>query len=47
MNLEKATLQQLYYLARFSEYRYDSLLELDRRLHGGDYEIIRDTKKAG
>ncbi|MBB6446490.1 hypothetical protein HNR53_003149 [Bacillus benzoevorans] len=34
MNFKKATLQQLYYLARFTEYRYDSLFELDRRVYG-------------
>lgn len=32
MDLRKATLGQLYYLARHTKYRNDALLELDRRL---------------
>ncbi|SPU10991.1 Uncharacterised protein [Niallia circulans] len=32
MNLRKATLQQLYYLARYTEYRTAAQSELSRRL---------------
>ncbi|UYL93851.1 hypothetical protein NIIg97_gp55 [Geobacillus phage vB_GthS_NIIg9.7] len=32
LDLTKATLAQLYHLARYTEYRYDAILELDRRI---------------
>lgn len=32
MNLENATLGQLSYLARFTEYREAALIEIDRRI---------------
>jgi hypothetical protein len=35
INLTKANLGQLLYLARFTEYRNAALLELDRRIHDG------------
>lgn len=34
MNLRKANLGQLLYLARYTKYRYEALRELDRRLRG-------------
>lgn len=33
VDLRKANLGQLYYLARFTEFRVEALVELDRRLH--------------
>ena len=33
MNFKKADLGQLLYLARFTEFRYNAILELDRRLY--------------
>lgn len=35
MNLKKATLGQLLYLSRYSEWRYEAILEIDNRL--GEY----------
>lgn len=37
MNLRKANLAQLLYLARFTEYRMESLIELDRRLYSEEW----------
>lgn len=34
MDLKQANLGQLYYLARFTKYRNEALIELDRRVRG-------------
>ncbi len=33
MNLRKANLGQLQYLSGYTDYRYEALLEIDRRVH--------------
>lgn len=35
MKLNKASLAELQYLARQTQYRYLALIELDRRIHDG------------
>lgn len=41
MDFSKANLSQLNYLARFTEFRYAALLELDKRILRSDSDVKR------